>query len=146
MGGEMSEKPEAGSKARKAKRAETAPAKPAKLLRPPVNGWECLQNVLLKLIDTAQLHTILFMVVVLIIVSRMSPETCDSLARELFAKVSQGENWTAPSFVAALAGWGLHVKVMRGQMKAETKRLGLEKSELQRRLMKGNISSSDEVD
>ena len=83
---------------------------------------------------------VLFMLISAI---RVPPERLAILAERVLKLL---ENGTLIGYILSilfLILWGVHVKIMRGDMSWEMKRTGREKTELQEKLLDKNLGSSD---
>lgn len=108
-----------------------------------VTWAEAFRDMVVASIDHGQFPLMFVFLLSIIFISKLPNDDVSVLARELFESVTKGEMVFLFCFLITVAGWVLHVKLIKKNFEREYKRIGREKSELQEKLMGRKLKSSE---
>jgi len=118
--------------------------RPKQITKPEVTWAQAARDVLIASMNRGQLPILGIIGIVFLVVWKMPNEEASRLAFDLVEKLSNLEMWAYILLVITLVGWYLHARLMRKEFSNEYRRIGREKSELQRKLAGIKYQSSDE--
>ena len=106
--------------------------------RPKVTFWQMWRDIFVTAINKGQFLTAILGLFFLIVAWRLPPEELTSLVKDILLSLKNGYVLGYVLFALSLTGWYIHSKRIRTLASKEEKRIGNEKSELQRRVGLGN--------
>ena len=110
-----------------------------------VTWAQATRDVTITAINRGQLLPLGVIVIVVALIWKMPPENVVDLTRDLLRKLDPLEGIAYILVVVLAVGWFWHAHWMRKRFSDESRRMGLEKSELQRLAAGEDFKSSDEV-
>lgn len=93
--------------------------------------------------NRGQLPVLAAFALMFLVVYRMPPEDVSKLAFDIVDKLNHLELFSYPLLFAVVIGWFFHAKSMRKRYSEEYRRIGQEKSKLQRDAANIKFKSSD---
>lgn len=128
----------------KGKRRKPQPQRNNKTSRPYRVTWaQAFRDVTNKAMARGQLLPIALLFITLLLIYKLPNGEVATLLDKLLDMLNQGEMWAYVLLVIICIGWYKHAKMMRKQFSAEYKRIGQEKSKIQRLASGIDFSTSD---
>lgn len=120
-----------------------AKKKPKEPARRTINIWAMIRDVLIASINKGQLLIAGVILFILILAVKMPSEQTGELLKKIFDSLISGYILGYILFVASVFGWFVHVKIQRRTFHDEIRRVGDEKTELQKKILPKLIESSE---
>lgn len=107
-------------------------------VKPKVTFWHMWRDIFVAAINKGQFLTAILGLLLLVIVWRLPSEELSAITKDVVNSLKSGYLVGYALFALALLGWFAHAKSLRTIATTEQKRIGNEKSELQKRAGLGN--------
>lgn len=131
----MTKKPEQKGKSQKNSRRKPSAR---------TNWPGAVSNIVVSAINKGQLPILGIIFLLGLILWRLPEEQLSKFVFKFLEHLANGAIAGYVLSVALLFGWYIHAKAMRARFSNEAQRIGREKSDLQSRLLKENLESSDD--
>ncbi len=109
-----------------------------------VTWAQAFRDVIIKAINSGQLLPVSILLCILVLLFRMPGDKSFEVLMKLVEFMSAYKNWGWGLSILLVIGWASHTRSMRRCSSLEYKRIGIEKSELQRELSQIDLKSSDD--
>ena len=113
------------------------PTKPHK-----VTVWEMFRDIFIAAINKGQFLVAILGVLLIIFAVRLPPADLKEFAVRIIEYLKTGYLLGYLLFIITLTGWFFHAKRLRRKSFEEHDRIGIEKSDLQKRHLPGKVKSS----
>jgi ABC-type dipeptide/oligopeptide/nickel transport system permease subunit len=104
---------------------------------------ESVRDMVIASMERGLLLPMLLFLLVIAVIIKMPAEAVSAFVADFFEKMAAGEMIFSVLFILSVGGWYSQARVMKKQFEREYERIGREKSELQEKLMKRKLHSSE---